>query len=435
MKAYGVPDNAITWDKANDSLLGRPVFNSPARYVKTEDIDFILPCDDLTDWTMSGWDSTAHDTEHCLCGDKHQSISGIGGSVGNTFQYDFAPAVDLTGKVIVIRFYLHPEGDGVIAPQLNAKVWVKIYETGLENYATKEGVWYAPEVAADRTALPGWYEVAIPLCNLTELTGVPDLSDIARLKVIFSTSETDKNMRMTLDRVLVYTPANTKGYYVIRVDCGDHVMEKAVQVLSERGIRASFGISPFSTENIDALLAAQQMGHEIVHYTGGWPWSNWISKSLSQKVECLENAAACFRRNGFRPEGAKILHLSGGPGWTADDEVNLRGKYVEVVSGRGPGTTEYNGACNNLQSLWDPGKMYWTDFISEPNADEPQGRLPAAITKAEANKAVIVLGSHVNHDDGDAGNNEIAALKACADLLLASNLVNVTLGEIYRGEL
>ncbi len=417
-------------------------FQAPSRYVKTEDIDFVLPADEVGadpgQWDPVTWDSSGLDADNCFCGLSGNSIYGIGanGETTGSLRYDFAAGTDFTGKVIVIRFYMHPASAPIINPQLDSYLTLTLWQSGLVKKFRKLQIWAAPNIRTDdRSELTGWYEIAVPVGNLLDTVG-DDITDIIRLDLQWVSATDIENMKVTLDRVLVYTPGNATGYYNIHFDTKNENTVAAAQVLAEYGIRGSFGVSPVSDLSDASQRLIQRMGHEITTYTRGADLLGWPFKDDAQKIETMETNVQQFRAKGFRHGGAGILHLRTGPGPTPRDVLELEPTHVQLWSGSGPGTMRSAQVLNNAQSLWQTNTMYWTDFLDTGSIDDMLARMPAMIAICEAGKSVFVLGAHCAIDGGgDTNLDEIGGLDEVCQLFAASNLVNATLLQIARGDL
>ena len=413
--------------------------NTPPTYITPEVIQagIVLPCDDYNLWHTPGAATFSYDTNNVQCTSyklHNRSIKVTGGfSTLQAMYYDFGASIDLTKKIVAVRFYIAP-GTDLSNPCNYTGFYLYLSEGTALPYGPLEKYFGQTLLAGSYSLSPddnpsGWYEKVIPLSSFKAYNGA-DITKIRTLWVWAIKKHAGDTPSFTLDRVLFYNSPLTAGMYAIRIDSS--VWSGLLPVCSyasSKGVRLTIGVSPWYIcgLTVEQMRLLEQMGHELAVY-GGYTYgidpdgdgkyipNNWVNKSRDEKIWQLQYARNFFKIYGFSQKSAETLFCSGGSVFSPWDNEHLKPRYCPISS----------ILLAYPHGLLDVSSLNTSHFIDTDGPDQP-ANLAAMIANTEADKTCLILGSHVGTV------NQRASLMASIDSLAASALVNKTFSEIYSG--
>lgn len=455
----GIPEGITNTTKAarHSALVGptmpRTSLGAKTRYITDKVIRAGYFADGATNkWT--GISTTIGQDSTNVLSSTNTSPTGLlvtgGFSTGQAVRYDLGGAVDLTNKIVLLRWYRHP-GSGTSDPTnyVGTARGTRFYLSDSTTTPPGGNCFESSLFDADIPVAPsddtveGWFQEAIPVSSLTKYNS-GDISSVRYLWVYFM-KVTGTSPASTLDCAAIFSSPHAAGMYTIRLDLPASStwsdMLPIATYAQQLGIKLTCGISPWAYTSLGSAYSSyitipqirllQEMGHEICIYAGNVNQidmngdgvddaleQNWINKTRAMKVAQAEYAHKWWAENDIAGVGPEIIFISGGSGYLYYDRTYLRPKYWSVVS-----------PLKSWPSVVEDSSIVAGSYFIDATAD---ALMPAALTtmiaNAQSDKTVVNLGSHI------ATANQRGQLCRAMDALAASTLVNKTYSQIYTGK-
>jgi len=425
------------------SVAASPRFGgySPKRLVKTTLANFVA----TADYTADGCTLSA-DTTNWLCNDgvhfagvKHTHTSG---QTASATKRTFAAPINLTGKQLGLRFYLHPGTAGGADDARTIYYMHLVLKSAAGGKAYR--FWYRTEL---NEYPAGWQTVYITTnCNeaLYGQTGTFDIAAVtAAWVVMWMDANAIKTPSVTLDELFAVTPPAQPYAAFAFESCYGPVMQVA-GYLESLGLRGNFAMEPNrlvgyfvpdppNNTPYVTLAQARQLraaGHFIymylatLHYypTGqGTDDSGGLDKAwgLTAEVDKPRKIHFCreeLTKMGLIDDCGSYVAAIRGVGWDTADDANIIGKEILYVPG--------NTGCgvNRLSSM--------DEVYGKPGAIGSFHASDAAnIAKAAAANALYIPMWHcINATDA-------ALCMADIDLCVSSGFKFITFRDLMTGNI
>ncbi len=374
-------------------------------------------CDDLTKWDDAGGTESLDTAIFRRSTAATPGMVKITGDAGTPtdFRYPLSPTLDLTGAYIILEFYQYhshlADGDA------SGDISLNLYDHSNSHVTSTKLIWDASEQEEAEGAGPGWKRLIIPCESLT-LNTVEDLTALSQLRVVVTASGSEV-ATFGVGR-LDFVKTKAPGSFVIRVDTSaDTDVLTIAAYAAAKGVKLTLGVVAAglgaSSPSIAVAKSAAAYGHEIVVYGGRVGSDSWELWTGREKLDYVRRWTQAMKNAGLAWNG--VLFVPGGSGisdW--DREYLIEPGLLSCICGNNNVSSEAHVTLGGFREVG------WTYFISSEGSGATPSEVTTAITRAEADGGLLVLGSHVT------GTNVLAALKSSIDDLANSLLTNETFG-------
>lgn len=380
----------------------------------------------------------ADDTTHVAAGSKSLALTATGTVANEMRVQKTGLALDLSAANVWlrVRYYMsstalagtitsNPLLDVYLMDSANVSQQVNL---GLGNVTNPNPSDPTTPGATIPYAKVGWNAVEVPLSNYSWTNGSLNRASIAKVAVGGYLANAQA---LTLDQIEFFTPAQTRGKIVVGFDGAYSAQWQAVAFLEKQGKRATFAVNPNYVGTAGHLTLAQLQelqarGHLIIGYAGGYYTPLWAYLTDAQKLDVVLRTRVWMAANGFL-RGMRYLSISGISGWTANDDANLLGKYIDCVyAGFSDGLYTPSIMLNGnprFNAVWFANTTTASGFL-------PSENWAAVCARTASVKGTAIMWAHLS---GTGGDTE-AAWEPLITTALGAGLEFQTLDQYMRDE-